>query len=191
VPGPLTHRSVAVLAGLLLSGGLVGCDSNPSPAPLPSASSTPTTSQSASPSATPPTLPAAAKGTSAKAAKAFVRYYIDAVNFALRSGDTTALTMASGRSCSSCASVAESIAEVYRSGGKFVGRGWRVTRIKPVAGQPPSKPIMQTGIFVYPQNKVASADARPQHRNGGKNLMIFSLRRRADSWIVSRWDQAA
>ena len=75
---------------------LVGaCSSNPEPAPLPR-SSTPVETTSGAPSPVsdptptpegPPTLPAAARGKGPRSAKAFVRYYIAALNYAAASGD--------------------------------------------------------------------------------------------------------
>ena len=70
-----------VAAGLLLSG--CGGDS-PEPKPLPKDSKS---SPSASPSATPPEMPAAAKKKTKAGAIAFVRHYVELINYAGRSGE--------------------------------------------------------------------------------------------------------
>jgi hypothetical protein len=135
-------------------------------------------------------MPSAAQGTSAKAAKAFVRYYIDTVNFALKTGDTSALDASSAPGCRSCESVSMAISDVYAADGRLLGRGWRVTAIAAVANQPRSRPILQTGVYVYPQTRIAHSGAEPEHRKGGKNLMIFSLAQRSRTWTVLKWEQS-
>jgi len=188
-----------VLTGVLLCTGLVGCtEENPSPAPLPTQSdqstestqsSSPSDTATPSPSETPPVLPAAARGTSENAAKAFVRYYIGVVNHALRTGNIRPLQRASASACDSCAAVAENIEGVYAEGGYLRGNGWRINALKAVAEQPARRPIMQTGVFVNPQRKVAREGAEEERFDGGQNLMTFFLDRRGSEWVVQKWDQ--
>ena len=80
--GPRLLAAAALIG--LTSVSACTSDAAPEPAPPPSESVSP--SPSASPSATAPTLPAEATGTSAQAAKAFARHYIDAVNYATANG---------------------------------------------------------------------------------------------------------
>ncbi|HZJ07199.1 MAG TPA: DUF6318 family protein [Nocardioidaceae bacterium] len=134
-------------------------------------------------------MPAEAKGTSEKSAKAFVRHYVSLVNFALRTGDAQALKAASSARCKSCRAVAANIEDVYGDGGSLTGKGWRVTVIEPVAEQPRSEPVLQTGVFVSPQDKVAKPGADVERFDGGQNLMTFFLKRHSNAWIVSKWDQ--
>ena len=72
----------------VLTASLVGCTSNAEPSTLPTPTLSASPSASPSPSATPPTMPAEAEGTSPRAAKAFVRYWVDALNYATTTGDT-------------------------------------------------------------------------------------------------------
>ena len=81
-PRLLLPLCAAALAGSLVS----GCTSSAEPSPLPP---TPSSSSAApSPSPTPPSLPPEAEGTSPKAAKAFVRHWVDTINYAMSTGDT-------------------------------------------------------------------------------------------------------
>ena len=134
-------------------------------------------------------MPAEAKGTTEKSAKAFVRYYVSSVNHAMKTGDTQALLDASARSCESCGAVADNIGGVYADGGRLRGKGWRLTAMKPVASQPQANPIVQTGVFVNQQVKVARTGAKPEHFGGGQQLMTFFLEQRRGTWLVQKWDQ--
>ncbi len=91
------HALAAVAVGVSLL--VAGCtqDAGPKPSPLPS----PTKTASAS-APTPPVMPAEAKGTSAESAKAFARYYVDLINYRIRSGDTDGLATLGDGDCKSC-----------------------------------------------------------------------------------------
>jgi hypothetical protein len=136
-------------------------------------------------------LPAAAKGTSVKAAKAFVRYWVDTLNYAVLTGDTVQLRDSSGPFCKSCKSVTESIEAVYGRGGRFEGKGWVVRGIRPVGGTSVRHPTLQTAIRIHPQTMISKAGAKPQQRKGGNSLMVFTLSAQADSWIVMSWEQSS
>ncbi len=86
------HRLAGSTATLVLALPILAAcsDDPPSASPPPSASSSSAPTESASPSG-PPTLPAAAKGTTPAAAKAFVRYYVDLINYGLETLDSEPL----------------------------------------------------------------------------------------------------
>jgi len=134
-------------------------------------------------------MPAAAQGRGARSAKAFVRYYVSAVNYAMSSGDVHLLNDLSTGECGSCAAVAENIAGVYSAGGHLSGKGWHATAIKSVSRQSARHPILLAGILINPQTKVAKPGARPKHFTGGKSVMTFYLRRQDHGWAVFRWEQ--
>lgn len=114
-------RTALVGLGLVLS--LSSCDSNPTPAPLPTRSSSPSQSQTP----TPPALPEAARGTSSAAAKAFVEYWIAALNYAGHTGEIDELRRVSATKCRACNGYIKAIRTTYASGGRFEGGEWRVT----------------------------------------------------------------
>lgn len=203
VPRVRAHRSVSVVVGLLLLlSGLSACDStNPSPAPLPSASASATASGTPSPSSSPkptttaaptaPTLPPEARGTSAKSAKAFVRYYVKLVNHAIATGDTGALKSISNSKCESCSAVVSRVEKVYSAGGRIKSTGWTLRSISLVPGQPAKMPIVDVGLVLPPQSVVRRHGARSKKFDGGRLPATFHLTRRGDEWIVNRWERAA
>lgn len=177
------------LFGIVLGLMLVGCNSNPEPAPLPTEGVTSSATTTPTQSPTPPTMPAEAEGTNKAAAKAFVRHYIDLVNHAMATGDVEPLRRSSAPSCSSCEAVIENIDGLYGAGGRLEGEGWEVTALQLVSRQGASRPIVQAGIMVHPQRRIAHQEAVPEHFDGGRNLMTFFLKRSAQVWAVTKWDQ--
>jgi hypothetical protein len=136
-------------------------------------------------------LPDAAKGTSEASAKAFVRHYVELVNYAMRTGDVGQLRALSAKGCRSCAAVASNVETVYADGGKLTGKGWRITALQPLANQASSAPVIQAGVRVNPQTKVAALDEEPEHFDGGKQLMTFYLKRVDTAWTVMQWSQSS
>ena len=182
-----TRRAAALLACLAV---LTGCDSNPSPAPLPRESPSPSSS-SPSPTATPPTLPAAAKGTSETAARAFARHYFAQINFAARTGDTTQLQALAASSCESCEAIATNIDTVYAAGGSITTDGWKLRSIATVPLQSERRPIFDLAVFVSPETVVPKAGSEAQDFNGGKRPMTMYLAMAGSSWRVIRLDRVS
>jgi hypothetical protein len=191
VPRTPAGRFVAVLAALACSAALVGCQANPEPAPLPSESPSATApSEADSPSPAPPTMPAEASGTSEKSAKAFVRFYIDALNFATATGDTHVLQKHSDQACDSCNSVVERIVGVYDAGGHIESQGWRIRSMTLVPLQPRHRPVLDVGLRLLPQLVIEEAGAEPQKFEGGKLPATFHLAFAEGYWTVTKWDRA-
>lgn len=194
----LTRLSATWIAAVLATAVVSACSSAPEPKPLPdpppssSAPSSPSASASSSPEQTSaPTLPPEAKGTSAKAAKAFVRYYVQLINFATVTGSTQGLQSASGAGCKSCSDVVDRINSVYGAGGRIQSDGWRINSIKIVPGQPRSRPVIDVGIILSPQDVVKHNGAKAVHFKGGRLPATFRLRRVQNSWMVSSVGRAA
>ena len=184
---------VAGFVGALLT----GCSGNPAPAPLAeppahSGSPSPAPVRDPSPSvAGAPTMPAAAAGRGARAAKAFVRYYIATINQALDSGNTTVIKSLSSPSCDSCAAVTKRIRDVYSAGGEIKGRGWHVTTIQLLPHQPRTRPLVDVGLKLSPQVVVKRAGAVPAHYQGGRVPLTFHLARAPGGWVVRQWERSA
>jgi uncharacterized protein DUF6318 len=186
----VSRRRVAVLAAVAVSVSVLvaGCtqDAGPKPSPLPS------TTKTASPSSTaptPPVMPAEAKGTSAKSAKAFVRYWIATLNFAGRSGNTTSLRESSAQRCAACNAIADFIDKVYSAGGSISGDGWSVRTVRFVDSGPGRSMTIDALVDVKPQDVVKRKGAARQHFDGGRRLKTFSIAAEQDSWRVARLDQ--
>jgi hypothetical protein len=136
-------------------------------------------------------MPAEAMGTSAASAKAFVRHYIEVVNFALKTGDVSQIRQLSEGECSSCSAVADSVSTVYGNGDRLTGKGWEVRGVSPVANQPRLRPIIQASVFINPQTKISDSNGKRERRPGGRKLMVFDLESRDGQWIVAQWEQTA
>ena len=186
---------IVVAAGALALGLLTAaCQSNPEPAPLPSTSPTVSTSSpapSSSPAATPPTIPAEAQGTSKKSAKAFVRYYVDAINFATTTGNTRGVRSDTLSRCASCVALLDKIDAVYAAGGRFSGDGWTILDIKYQPFQPRTEPVLSVGIRVGAQRMVEKAGSAPEHFKGGRNRLTVTLLWTKPQWKVARLERLA
>jgi hypothetical protein len=183
-----------VIVASLMTAGLAGCQSRSDPVPLESESGSPVSSPSPSTSATTaaaPPLPAAAKGTSEAAAKAFVRHYIALINHAMKTGDTEPLHSASARQCTSCSAVVDRVNSVYSAGGSIVSDGWRIRSLSVVPLQPNKKPIVDVGLEMSQQVVKETADARPRHFDGGRLPTTFYLALRSQGWIVLDWERVS
>lgn len=123
-------RRILIIASLTLA--LAGCGPDPLPGPTPSASTSPATS-SPSPSPTGPVapeLPAAAKANTEAGAEAFVRYWFEAVTYAMQTGDTGPLEAASTPGCVACNDLQRRIKKIYGEGNRLDGTGWSTTRLQ-------------------------------------------------------------
>jgi hypothetical protein len=89
------------------------------------APTTPAASTTATPATTPPAgppeRPPAAEGLTLAAAEAFIRHYIDLMNYASQTGDTSALTAASEGGCRRCQQYADFVKKVNEANGGLSG----------------------------------------------------------------------
>jgi hypothetical protein len=178
-------RSAALLAAFAAGAlALAGCQANPAPPPLASASTSP--KPSPSPATAAPTLPAEAQGTSKAAAKAFVRHWIDVLNYAMSTGDTAGLVELADRSCSTCEAIADRIEDVYAGGGHLEGTGWRIRTLSYLEGENSKSPLVSAGIEIAPQAAYASAEATPSQSPRSRGHLDFSLDWRPTGWKVLR-----
>jgi choline/glycine/proline betaine transport protein len=190
----LGRRAVGTLAALTAAVLMAGCTSNPEPAPLPSPSASGSESAGASPSASAsaaPSMPAEARGTSKKSAKAFVRYYVDVLNHAMATGDTELLESLSSPKCVSCDSVAQLVNEVYSAGGHISSQGWSLHGLSVVHGRRFNEPVIDAALVFSPQHVVRSAGAKVERFDGGRAPATFYLRSAANGWRVIRLDRSA
>jgi hypothetical protein len=190
--GPRRPLSVRRFAGLLtaVTAGAVAlgaCQANPAPPPLASTSTSPTPSPS--PATAAPTLPAEAQGTSKAAAKAFVRHWIDVLNYAGSAGDPNAIRQISDDACTACTAIADYIEQVNLGGGQIDGEGWAVLEVKVVSLDPGKIATIDVVTSVNVQEVRASAQSEVQRFEGGRRLKTFSLTASDGTWVVTRLDQ--
>lgn len=183
------QRLGSVVAAVFTVGLLSGCTSSAEPTPLPEP--TVSTSPSARPGVTPPGLPPEAEGTSPRAAKAFVRYWVETLNYATVTGDTRRLLELSSTKCESCASAVKKIDDVYLAGGSVQSNGWSISTMDLLPNQKPSSPVIAAGIRLSPQTVVKHAGANEQEFRGGRLPATFYLHWSAGSWRVVRLERSA
>ena len=111
-------RTIIVATMFSSALALVGC-SDPEPIE-PNGPST-----SATPTQVAPTLPEAAKEDSEEGAVAFVKHYIELLNYAANTGDVKPLRNASDPDCEGCSSYIEHYETTYENGGYFKDSGWK------------------------------------------------------------------
>jgi hypothetical protein len=180
---------ILVYAGVVLCLAVAGCSSNPKPSPLPRADASPIRSVAPSPAA--PVLPAAARGSGGRSAKAFVRYYVRIVNHAAATGDTASLAEVSDGSCDSCDRVSGRIDRVYGAGGRISSSGWVIKSLDLVPRQPVRRPVIDLYLILPAQSVVLRAGSAPKRFPGGKVFTTIRLHREGGRWVVNQWDRSA
>jgi len=153
--------AVTALAGLAMCcAGLTACHSDPvqaDPTPPPISTSgpattapttTPVTTQPTTPAG--PTLPALARQPSLAGAKAFVRFYVGAINSSIKLTSSRFLRAHSTRECVTCRGIASSMDKIRRAHGFYRGGDWVITSIGAIPLQPRNRPILHTAITVTP-----------------------------------------
>jgi hypothetical protein len=171
--------SVSVLVG--------GCtqDAGPKPSPLPS------TTKSASPTSrapTPPVMPAEAKGTSAKSAELFARQYVDLINYASQTGNTTALRAASTEECSTCKVVAAEIERPYKKGGHLEGGAWTTGDPSVGLASNRSNALISFPVRISKQTEFSTSNAATRSIPAASGTLDLRLIRRSSQWMVNRLD---
>jgi hypothetical protein len=182
------NGSRAAIAALVLGLVIAGCQSNPEPPPLDRTSASSSLTPSPSPTDSPPPLPHAARGTSEASAKAFVRHWIDALNYAGPSADVRQLRELSAPDCTACEAIGDFIAQVQSDGGVIRGAGWKVLSLEVVSSAPDST-VVDAHVKVAPQHVRQSRSSKLRTFPGGIRLKTFWLRADGSSWKVTRLDQ--
>ena len=134
-------------------------------------------------------MPAEAKGTSEASAKAFVRHYVEVLNYAGPAGDDQAIRQLSSPKCTACSAIADFIKEVEANHGSIDGKGWLVRDVKVVSRLTRSELVLDVTTKVNRQTVRTSADAKPKTFAGGLRLKTFWLSNSPRGWTVTRLDQ--
>lgn len=189
-PRAALGRAVALAMALALALGACSAD-NPAPKPL--ASSTPTVSPTASTSATPsgpPPLPAAARGTSKAAAVAFVRHWIDTLNYSAATLDDASLARLNDRACEPCGVFIDRIRQVRRGGGHIDGLHWKIDDARALNTAGPSIEV-QGVVVLSPSRVFLTPSGKPQRFTGGRSFYTFSTQHSGGRWVISDIQRAA
>lgn len=172
----------ALLLALVLSGCGTGSSAAPEPKPLERIAA------SASPSATPgpPRLPAVTRGDSERAAVAFVKHYIDVLNYAARTLDTEPVRQLSTDDCAACRGVRRRLGEIAASGGHIEGGAWSVVEVIVLSHPVVGERKMHVVVDAEPQRSYESPSARPRRFTGGRVVYTLTARYHHASWRVAR-----
>jgi hypothetical protein len=163
---------------------LAGCGGGGSATSVgPAGESSGAASVSPEPSTPEPSAAASPAGDSRADVEQAVRAYVDAANVAMATGDTAALRALSTPECS-CLRLAESIEELYGSGGRAEGARWDLEDLTVVDVTGASASVRVTYIApAYVEQRGASATSQPGYRV--TQLMTMGL---ASGWSVSDVD---
>lgn len=174
------RRSVIGFALVLV---LAGCGGDPKAEPSPTPSTPVTSPVSSTP--TPPAMPDAAKANTKAGAIAFVRHYIELINYLQATGEDAPLAEASRPSCKSCGAVIRAAKSIYDAGGHIEGGTWTISGA--AASQPTSGlwSVRVTGR-IAPSKVVGTGSATPKTGSGGPGDAEFFLTF-TSQWGVSQW----
>lgn len=190
---PSRFLTATAVAALLLS----GCSDDE---PTPEFSDDVTASSTAAdPSTTPvtessptapvePALPAEAEEATKAGAEAFVRYYVELIDFAQASGDVRGLTDAASRSCGTCSAGARSIERIHERGGRIAGGTHDVSRLSSSESSGlPGTWIVLAHIDVGRQIVRGAGDLDAVYP-AGTTKVAFTVQHDSGRWQVTSWD---
>jgi hypothetical protein len=135
-------------------------------------------------------MPPLAREKSRAGAKAFVRHYIDVINYSWATGRGDELRDLSSPGCRECRSLAEAIDGFTRDGGYQLGGDWTAKRLFAFPTDPITSPRISATIHVAPGEWRESATG-PKHTIKAETIVTdFDLRRHGASWLVTDVDQS-
>lgn len=106
-------------------------------------------------------------------AKAFLKYWVSSVSYAMTTGDTTAFLRASTKACESCAKLATEIDAIYARGGHLEGGGWRIVAIEPDPRLKP--PLYRLAVrLVQASQRVVDSKGAVTSRRAREEALFFA-----------------
>ncbi|MEX0426885.1 DUF6318 family protein [Nocardioides sp. DS6] len=190
----MRRTSVAAVAvGALVVGGVSGCGGDPKPKFAHSADPSPSAvSSSAAPAddLAPPEMPEAAKAHTVAGAKAFVRYFWRAANYAQTTLDASLVASLASENCTGCTGGVEFVERVKKGRGTIRGGaitvGRETVRRLDVAGQ---VWMAVTYSWSSPRQVVDFPGTKKDEvYSGGRGTNRFTLQPVASGWRVALWE---
>ena len=187
-------RAVLTALSLLPALLLVGCSDDdpepkfgPSPSPSSVVSSSPSTSAASAPVA--PTMPAAARGSDATSAEAFVKFYWETVDYAQASGDVEPLRQLASRTCAPCRAGVEYLEGVFEAGGRVIGgvATLKVQKSTLVQGDDELDAVVKFTLTTTPQRVDYEGTEKDEHYPGGQRVINALLRPSDGGWVMRNW----
>jgi hypothetical protein len=134
-------------------------------------------------------MPDAARANTKAGAIAFVRHYIDLINYAQATGDVTPLEKVEDTRCGSCTNVRQGVRDIYGSGGHIEGGAWSA-KVRLASPRPDlSGWTVFADVQYGPQHVVR--DSKTTSLGGGKSPMTFVVKSIAGEWTVLKWSRAS
>ena len=177
------------VAMLVLSVLLVGCGGDPQPA-APPAPATPTGTTPTPVAA--PTMPEQATKNTRAGAVEFVRYYVEVLNYAARTGNLDELTFLADRGCASCKGVAEKLGTIYSRHGHVEGGVWRIKDLVHVAANRTIRGWFVSVLVTFEEQEIwRTAAGPPSQIKAGSHFLSFQVGRFTDGWRVVQWSRSS
>jgi hypothetical protein len=187
---------VAAIAALCAP-ALLSCSGDPSPPDptTPSPSTTTTTTATSRPPTTPPTTtattpvastpPPLAERESLAGSRAFVRFYIAAINASWHARSGSVPRRFSTRNCVSCRGLALSMDKIRHDDGFYRGGDWIVTSTVSIPLQSRVRPIVHTAVTVRPGVWKRSPTDRLRRIEADKMYVDVHLVWSDTTWLVT------
>jgi hypothetical protein len=177
-----------LVSAVALLFALAGCGGDPVADPM----STPSTPVSTAPTTTPaPTMPAPAGANTKVGAIAFVRHYVDLINYAQATGDLTELSSVEAKECESCTSGRKYLDVVYNNGGHIEGGDLTIDvgnalRNESIVGW------TVDGTLTYGPQVVVRPSSTPSTENlsGGGVPITVLVSYQSERWVIFEWTRA-
>jgi hypothetical protein len=131
-------------------------------------------------------MPPLAREKSRAGAKAFVRHYIDVINYSWRTLTTRNLRTLATAECAGCRAAAQGIDRVADAGGQKTGAAWSVRSIAAVPGSG-KDPVLQAIVDIRAGEYRPSADANPRPIDPSREVFDFHLAYSGGQWLVTTW----
>jgi len=183
-----TNRLTRTLGAAALIAAAVSasaCNGSPDATQTPSTtvpSSTPTPTPS---TPAPPALPAEAKGLTVESADAFTRFYLQLLEHAQATGNTTSLKAWSDAGCIGCGQAIRHIDSVEGSGGSYSGDfAYNGVQISKVRLNQKKAAEVRLSASVGKHTLVPSPGATPTIYPGEKVSWVLTLVARRGQWIA-------
>ncbi|UYM04650.1 DUF6318 family protein [Solicola gregarius] len=174
------RRFLALIA--LLGCVLAGCsdaESDDDPAPLPTETPTSDVGERA---VEVPVPPDAARKDTLKGAEAFIRHYIELLNYASDTGDTVALTTAA-MDCSGCSKYEALFHRTYANGGFMKSAGWTPTYVLAVKQHDVVAVLVDVAAGRMRYRLSESEDPKIGRKDNFK--LRFEVSRVGERWVVT------
>lgn len=172
---------------LMLGLGLLSACGKEPPAAAPGASPTPAVTPSSTPTAA-PVLPEEAKANTKAGAIAFVRHYVELINYAQATGDTKALAQVESRTCESCTNGRKYLYDLYSRGGHVEGGAFHPTSVQAIGKAEDADWLVLTTLKIDPEIVKRPWQSPPaKHHKGGLELASYFVTYSGDRWSISKW----